>query len=215
MPPDNYLLFIIIAVGYIASPGPAVFIALNGGLVVGAKRTAMLLAGNTAGLGILATISALGVGAFILNSAQLTAVIKFLGALWLAYLGIKMIRASHATDFVADKKHLRARYADASWASKFRDGLVLALTNPKPIVFFTSIYPQFVVADGLAAWRIFLLLGATFLLLSFALLNLYSVLSAVIAKKWLNQNTINTVNRLFGGLFILLALLLIVGGAEG
>ena len=88
---DNYFLYILIAVGYISSPGPAVFVAINSGVAIGVKRTSVLLAGNTIGLGVLAFISALGVGSFILNSAKLTVALKILGALWLAYLGIKMM----------------------------------------------------------------------------------------------------------------------------
>jgi len=186
MPIDHYLLYVLIAVGYIASPGPAVVVAINGGVAVGVKRTAMLLAGNTVGLGMLAFISALGVGALILNSAKLTAAVKISGALWLAYLGVKTMRAPAALNPGLHRERLRTIYAGAGAPAQFRDGLVLALTNPKPIVFFVSIYPQFIAADALAA-RQFILLGATFMLLSFGILNAYSALSAVIAEHFWTQ----------------------------
>jgi len=205
---DNYLLYVLIAVGYIASPGPAVLVAINGGVAVGMKRTAALLAGNTVGLGILAFISALGVGVLILNSAKLTVAVKILGALWLVYLGIKTIRSPVAPNPELEQNRLRKIYAGAGGLAAFRDGLILALTNPKPIVFFVSIYPQFIVADEFIA-RQFLLLGATFMLLSFGILNLYSALSAVIAGRFLDANKIRLVNYLFGGTFLALALFLL------
>ncbi len=90
---DNYALYLLVATGYIASPGPAVFIALNGGAAHGVKNTAAVLLGNTFGLGILALVSALGLGAVMLASDTLTRMVKTAGALWLAYLGIKMIVA--------------------------------------------------------------------------------------------------------------------------
>ncbi|MDD9858614.1 MAG: LysE family translocator [Gammaproteobacteria bacterium] len=205
---DNYLLYVLIAVGYIASPGPAVLVAINGGVAVGVKRTAALLAGNTVGLGALAFISALGVGALILNSAKLTVAVKILGALWLVYLGVKTMRSPAAPDPGLHQDRLRKIYAGAGGLAEFRDGLVLALTNPKPIVFFVSIYPQFIVADGSIARR-FLLLGATFMLLSFGILNVYSALSAVIAEHFLDAKKIRLVNYLFGGTFLALALFLL------
>lgn len=208
MPVDHYLLYALIAVGYIASPGPAVLVAINGGVAVGLRRTAMLLAGNTIGLGVLAFISALGVGALILNSAKLTVAVKILGALWLIYLGIKTMRSPVTVDPELDQNRLRKIYAGAGGVAQFRDGLVLALTNPKPIVFFVSIYPQFIVAEGLIA-RQFLLLGATFMLLSFAILNLYSALSALISAYFLDAKTIRLFNYSFGCTFLVLALFLL------
>lgn len=206
---DHYLLYMLIAVGYIASPGPAVFIAINSGFAIGAKRTMALLAGNTAGIGALAFISAVGIGAFILRSATLTAAVKVLGALWLTYLGINMMRPPAAISPASDQTRLRKLYAGANWFSKFRDGLILALTNPKPIVFFVSIYPQFIIADGFAARQLFLL-GVTFMLLSFGILNFYSVLSAALIKRFLGERKIRLVNYCFGGMFLLLALLLLM-----
>lgn len=208
MPVENYFLYLLIAIGYIASPGPAVLVAINGGVAAGIKRTAMLLAGNTVGLGVLAFISALGIGALILNSAKLTVAVKILGALWLVYLGIKTMRSPVAVDPESEQNRLRKVYAGAGGLVEFRDGLVLALTNPKPIVFFVSIYPQFVVADEFVA-RQFLLLGATFILLSFGILNVYSALSAFISGYFLDAKTVRWFNYFFGGAFLVLALFLL------
>jgi len=51
---SSYFIFLLIAFGYIASPGPAVFIAINGGASIGKKKTFVLLLGNTIGIGIIA-----------------------------------------------------------------------------------------------------------------------------------------------------------------
>jgi len=205
---DDYLLYVLIAVGYIASPGPAVLVAINGGAAVGVKRTAMLLAGNTIGLGALAFISALGIGALILNSAKLTVAVKVLGALWLVYLGVKTMRAPVVSDPKSEQNRLRKIYAGAGGLVEFRDGLVLALTNPKPIVFFVSIYPQFIAAGEFIAHQ-FLLLGATFMLLSFGILNAYSMLSALIGAYVLDEAKIRLFNYFFGCTFLALALFLL------
>ena len=77
----------LISVDCIASPGPAVFVAINGGFAIGAKRTLALLAGNAAGLGVLVFVSVLSIGAVVLNLATLTAAMPISGALWLSYPG--------------------------------------------------------------------------------------------------------------------------------
>lgn len=204
---NNYLLYLLVSVGYIASPGPAVFLAINGGATIGVKRTAALLAGNTIGLGLMALIAALGVGTLILNSVGLTAIVKIIGALWLAHLGIKMLRTPTSPEHPRQKT-----YATANYLYQFRDGLVLALTNPKVILFFISIYPQFIVINDFETHQ-FLLLGLTFMLLSFGILNVYSLLSKLAIGQFLNtknKKKMRVFNYFFGCIFLLLALFFLV-----
>ena len=80
-------LYGLMSVDYIASPGPAVFVAINGGFAISAKRALALLAGNAAGLGVLVFVSALSISAVVLNLATLTATMPISGALWLSYPG--------------------------------------------------------------------------------------------------------------------------------
>ncbi len=202
---DNYLIYLLVATGYIASPGPAVFIAINGGATAGVKSTAATLLGNTAGLGVLAFISALGLGAFVLGSARLTAMVTAGGAVWIFYLGAKMCLAG-----APDPGGIATTPRDGKPLTGFTDGLVLALTNPKPIIFFVSIYPQFiVVGGGQSQIRQFMLLGATFLGLSFVLLNGYSFLSSLTIGKVLSVRGARWFNGVFGMIFIALALYLL------
>ncbi len=200
---SNYYIFITIAIAYIASPGPAVFISIFYGLDCGIKKTIILLLGNTLGLGILAFISAIGIGAIIISSPILINGLQFVGALVLIYIGLKMIIKAKSSKISLKTSCTKNYY------SYFKEGLLLSLTNPKPIIFFTSIYPQFVELNSNNIMIQFLILGISFMVLSFLILSSYSVLSRYILGNFLTPRRIEIFNSLSGIILIVLALMLI------
>lgn len=92
---------------------------------------------------------------------------------------------------------------------RFYSGLVLALTNPKPIVFFGFIYPQFIVPNSTKNIQL-LLLAISFMLLSFIVLNVYSFVSNATLGKVLNEYRVRLFNLISGIVFIVLGVLLII-----
>jgi len=204
---SNFILFITIAVAYIASPGPAVFIAINYALNCGIKKTAILLLGNSLGLGILAFISAIGIGAIIVASAFLTKLLQIIGALVLIYMGVKMILKAYHLKTI----NIEVKSCSKDYFSYFKEGLLLALTNPKPIIFFTSIYPQFIDFSANISNLIFqfFILGITFMALSFLILNLYALISKYILGNFLTKDFLKIFNYISGILLIFIAILLI------
>lgn len=203
---DAYLLYLLFAIGYVASPGPAVLLAINGGIRLGVKQTAITLCGNTAGLGVLAFVAACGLGALVLNSAIALSILKFCGAAWLIYLGWRMLLVNKIS--VPPSIEIRA----SDFRALFIDGFMLAITNPKPIIFFLSIYPQFIVLNGTEI-RQFLLLGISFLVISFVVLNCYAIFVRVTVAQVLNQDVVKYLNILFGITFISLAVFLLFSAA--
>ena len=198
----DILLFLSIAIPYIASPGPAVFLTINYSLNYGIKNTLKLLLGNTTGLGILALISAFGVGILIVSSPLLKTIMQIGGAIFLTYLGFKMIKNS---DFKIKINRLTAKTP-----SFYKEGIILALTNPKPIIFFSSIYPQFVHTFSNKIFLEFFILGILFMFFSFSILSIY----AFFAKKFLNifikePHHIKIFNIFSGIIMIILGLILI------
>lgn len=200
---NNYFLFLSIALAYIISPGPAVFIAINYGALYRTKRTMVLLIGNTIGLGILSFISAIGIGFIIMSSPLLNNLSQIFGAFFLIYLGIKMIRSK--VEFNIETKE---NSSGKSLYLFFKEGLLLSLSNPKPIIFFLSIYPQFIDYGERQNYQ-FLLLGGTFMVLSFVALNLYSIFSKFTFGKFLTDVRIKYFNLSSGVLLILMATLLL------
>jgi len=198
----NILLFLSIAIPYIASPGPAVFLTINYSLNYGVNNTIKLILGNTTGLGILALISAIGVGILIISSPFLKTFMQISGALFLIYLGFKMIKKSNV------KIKLNKINTTPSF---YKEGVILALTNPKPIIFFSSIYPQFVNISSDKIFTEFFILGIIFMLSSFSILSIY----AYFAKKFLNifitePYHIKIFNTISGIVIIILGIILIL-----
>ena len=197
---ESIVLFLSIAIPYIASPGPAVFLTINYSLNYGIKNTLKLLLGNTTGLGILAFISAIGVGILIITSPLLKTIMQIGGALFLIYIGYKMIK----------KSNIKIEFKKTNSTSFYKEGITLALTNPKPIIFFSSIYPQFVNISSDKIFIEFFTLGVIFMLLSFSILSMYAYFS----KKFLNlflkePHHIKLFNIFSGIIMIILGLILL------
>ena len=208
---ENYILFVTIAILYIASPGPAVFLAINYGALYGFKRVFITLLGNSTGLAILAFLSAIGIGAIIVNSIFLTNIIKILGAIFLVYICIKMILSYYKNkDKSKNSQNIDDVISNQNNLSSYKEGLFLALSNPKPIIFFTSIYPQFIVNSGDGIIKQFFIMGFTFTFLSLLCLSLYAILSLSVFKKFLSVKRVILLNLFSGVTFIILAFFLII-----
>lgn len=204
----QYLIFVSIAFFYIITPGPAVFLAINYGAVHGLKKTATLLLGNSSGLAILATISAFGLGSLIVKSFILLNIVKVLGAIVLFYLGCKMLLSVfNGNKHQANKPKAvkeQDELMDDSYLSFYKKGLMLALTNPKAIIFFTAIFPQFMTAGQSVQSNLLtmLFLGATFAVMSFFCMNTYNVLGQKVLARFLNDTGIKVLNFFSGIVFV-------------
>lgn len=124
------------------TPGPAVLLVVSQGLRSGFKSSQRGILGILVANAIYFVLSALGLGALLMSSATLFQAIKWAGAAYLVFIGLKMLLA---------KK--RPANPDLSIETKpsirlFSEGLVTQLSNPKAIVFFSALLPQFLSPDG-------------------------------------------------------------------
>lgn len=157
----------------------------------------MSSAGNIAGLLLLSTISMLGLGALIVASSTFFFFVKILGASYLIYLGIKQFLAQK-TNFSNGKintiEHRRL-------FSYFREGLLLAVTNPKAIIFFTALFPQFLNLES-AVIPQFLSMTIIFMAISFGVLFSYGYISRSAKGFLASEQRMRWFHRITGGLFI-------------
>ncbi|TDO99721.1 LysE family translocator [Marinomonas balearica] len=130
---DTFLLYAAVAFFYVISPGPAVLLALYNGAVNGVKVVVSSALGNILGLLVLSSCSISGLSALLLTSATLFTIVKIIGASYLIYLGLKQIRATFKgkkdIQFVKEER-------SKSYVAYFKEGFFVAVTNPKPILFF-------------------------------------------------------------------------------
>lgn len=134
-----WLLFCALALVTAFSPGPAVLLAVTNAAALGMRKALLSSAGNAAGVFLVSAIAMLGLGALLKTSAWLFAALKIVGAAYLIYLGIRQWRSRlNVFDRVMD-----AGVREQTPVQLFLQGLLVATTNPKSILFFTALLPQF------------------------------------------------------------------------
>ncbi|WP_147256171.1 LysE family translocator [Pseudonocardia hierapolitana] len=176
--PDRLLAFAAMSFLLIVVPGPSVLFTVGRALAHGRRAALSSVVGNAAGAYVLVVAVAFGVGALVASSAVAFTVLKLAGAAYLVYLGVRTWRQrgtlpDPATDGGAAHGSLRT----------LREGFVVGVTNPKTIVFFAAVLPQFVdPAQGHVTGQM-LLLGLVFNVIALASDSVWGM-GASVARDW-------------------------------
>ena len=185
---ELYIAFVVAAVVILVIPGPTIILVISQAAAHGRKSVIPLAAGVVCGDFTAMTLSLCGLGAVLAASAAVFNLLKWLGAIYLVYLGIRLWRSDPG------RKSFPDRTEKASARSLFRSSYIVTALNPKGIAFFVAFMPQFIDPHGPVLAQ-FVLLGATFLLLAVTNAALYAVfaghLSDTLRKnrvhKWFNR----------------------------
>ena len=172
-------------------PGPAVLLVLSQGILHGVKKSTTGVIGILTGNIIYFSLSAVGLGAILVASKSLFFTIRIAGAIYLCYLGIQIIR--HAKQPTI-KKFTTSIYSNRRLYSQ---GLLTQLANPKAILLFTSLYPQFINVNKPAIEQ-FAILGAISILIEFPVLVGYAWLAERSKKVFRDSKLQPYFNRLAG-----------------
>jgi threonine/homoserine/homoserine lactone efflux protein len=122
-------------------PGPNMLLALSHGTNYGVNRTLYSSIGNTCTNFFMALTSFLGLGVILLTSGVIFSAIKYIGALYLIYLGIRLF-FTKTEEQAPEKESLEAH--NKRNITLFTEGFVIGMGNPKGIIFFTALFPQFI-----------------------------------------------------------------------
>ena len=178
MPSTSTLLtFALAGIVLVIIPGPSVLFIVGRALAHGRRAALTSVAGNTTGAALVVLLVALGLGAVAAGSAVVFGVLKFAGAAYLIYLGVQTIR--HRGD-LAESLGAPAGPVDRRL---YWQGVVVGATNPKVLVFFAAILPQFVDASAGNATTQMLVLGLLFALIASVLDSMWG-LAAGTARNW-------------------------------
>jgi threonine/homoserine/homoserine lactone efflux protein len=141
---SNLLAFAAMCFVVIAIPGPSVLFVIGRALAHGRRAALATVLGNLLGSYALVIIVALGLGSLVQNSAQVLTAVKLTGAAYLVHLGIQAIRHRHQlrADITVSRRQNRGDLRTVL------DGLLVGVTNPKGLVFFAAVLPQFVNHDA-------------------------------------------------------------------
>lgn len=134
---ESLVTFALAGVVFVVVPGPSVLFIVGRALAHGRRAALTSVAGNTVGVLFPITAVALGVGAAVEQSAVVLTVVKVAGAAYLVYLGVHTFRTRG--DLVAALGHPGVQADRRS----FRQGVLVGATNPKVLVFFSAVLPQF------------------------------------------------------------------------
>jgi len=198
--PSSLLLFMTGAILLLLVPGPAVLYIISRS--VGHGRPAGLISAMGIAVGSLCHVTAatLGLSALLVSSATAFQVVKYAGAAYLIYLGIRTLRSG-------DSELLRPAAGQRSLSNVFGQGVLVNLLNPKTALFFLAFLPQFVVpARGHASLQI-LELGVLFSLMGWMSDSVWALLAGAFAAKLRrNVRLRRTQRNVSGGALIALGL---------
>ncbi|MFG2497293.1 LysE family translocator [Streptomyces sp. NPDC048441] len=182
MSTDRILAFAAMSFLLIVIPGPSVLFVIGRALAQGRRAALTTVVGNTVGAYVLVVAVALGVGSVVERSVVVFTVLKLVGAAYLVFLGVKAVRqrASLHSAFTGDgPAHSGLR---TLW-----EGFAVGVANPKTIVFFAAVLPQFVDRGQGHVMAQMLLLGLVFNVIAVACDSVWGLVAAT-ARGWFGRS---------------------------
>lgn len=197
----TWLLYVAAVLVLTVTPGPSVLMCVSTSVSLGARKALVASLGSTSAIVGIMVLSSLGLGATLAASETLFTALKWLGAAYLAYLGITSLLSKGTAISVSNAS------SSGSHRRLFGRGFLVGASNPKALLFFGALFPQFINPSA-PQFPQFVILGATFVFFELLWLTVYA-LSAAQAKTWLQQPRRATFfNRATGLVFLLAAGLL-------
>jgi threonine/homoserine/homoserine lactone efflux protein len=168
---EHYAAFIVASAILLVIPGPTVLTVISYSMTHGRRANVPLVTAVALGDSTALTLSLLGLGALLAASAFWFTMVKWIGGLYLLYLGIKLVRTGVSLTELAE-----STTPDSRWHLFVNTYLVTAL-NPKGILFFVAFLPQFVSPNGSVTRQMWLLAG-TFVTMATINATMYTVFAA-------------------------------------
>ena len=195
----NFILLYSVTI-FIASiiPGPSMLLALTHGMQYGVRKTVSSALGNVAVTVLQASVSIAGLGTILIASETIFHGIKWAGAAYLIFMGIRIFCSSDMT-FSSSNPGISAKSNSAR--KMFLQAAFVTAGNPKAIVFFTAIFPQFIDPNSAYLSQFVILLGLGSLI-AFACFMIYAISGQKIISLFSKTNIARLINKIIGGTFI-------------
>lgn len=178
-----------------ASPGPSSLLCLTKGVTYGWYCGAVTALGSLTAITMIMTLSFTGLGVIIASSEMIFNIIKWIGAAYLIYLGLKALTSKQDSYQPAN---LTKR---TSFNNHYVNGFIVGASNPKAILFFTALFPQFITPDTNMVFQ-YIVFASTFVTMELSWLLFYAYLGARSSQWVFGTGKAKLFNRISGGVFI-------------
>ncbi len=200
MQTEVLIAYILTVLMLMSTPGPSHLLMLSNSASNGFRRSMATAAGDLCANMLQMLAAGLGLSALILAAPKAFIAIKIAGVLYLVWLGVQMLRKSfkpRAHNALAKRTRLKILYLQ---------GFITSATNPKAVVFFAALFPQFI-SDASEFWPQFIALSAAYIFIDGIFLSVYGFAASRL-RKFTASNASKWIDRL-GGIGILVAALLL------
>ena len=184
LPTRHFAEFLLTVYVLILIPGPSVLFVVSRGVALGRRAALATVLGNASGFALQLTLVSLGVGAIVARSDAVFTALKLIGAAYLVFLGIRNIR---------DRRELARVFGgpDAGAPKPLgrivREGFFVGATNPKGIIIFTAVLPQFIDRSAGHVTVQLVLLGTICIAIALLSDGAWAVASGT-AREWLGRS---------------------------
>jgi threonine/homoserine/homoserine lactone efflux protein len=197
--PTRYPEYLVTTVIIVLAPGPSVLFTVARAIAWGRVTAVATVAGNVTGAFVISLIVAFGLGPILQRSEIAFLLVQIAGGLYLIYLGIDAIRHSqvHANEMINQGE------IKPSTFRSMRDGFWVGALNPKVLVFFAAILPQFADRTSASVTTQLVLMGATFSVIAFCGDSTFGLIAGTI-RQWMANSPARLVfMRRFGGIVMI------------
>lgn len=175
---DVWTIYVATVLALMSTPGPSQLLMLSNSGAHGFRRSLATAAGDLTANALQMLAAGLGLAALIAASGTALAVIKWAGVAYLIWLGLRMIRNAKPDD-----PKLAGAGHSVSLVTLWMQGFLTSAANPKAVVFFAALFPQFISAEQ-SFWPQFLILSATYIILDGMFLSAYGFGASWVAKRF-------------------------------
>ena len=198
---DNWVLFIIAVLALMSTPGPSQLLMLSNSATYGLKNSVATIVGDLSANLLQMIIATAGIGLLIASFDNILIYIKWIGVIYLVWNALKLILSKKQNANNYKKSNNKKIYRKL-----FLQGFLTSASNPKAILFFAALFPQFISANG-DIWIQFLILSITYISIDGIFLLFYGFAASKIAMM-IKSNSSLIINKVGGSLMLVAAFLL-------
>ena len=202
---DTWLLYLFAILLIAISPGTMAVLSMGHGIHYGKSRSLATAFGSVTSALILMMASAAGLGALLNTTEYGFSILKWCGAAYLVFLGIKLLLTK------ASGQGLKLKKAEGNGqpGQLFKQAFLVGISNPKDLLFFAALFPQFIDISQPQAPQL-IILAVTWAIVDFSFVMLYACMANVLARSLKSSNKLHWFDRTSGGVFITLAAILLL-----